>query len=317
MNRIFLPALLLSLTLVSGCSDTKNDGPLIPLQQRYLLSSPDSVPEGVAFDPVERVFYATSLQGGSITRVDADGTETVFRPADNRARLVGTKVDADNRRLWVCAQGVDGLDNRVWVYDLASAAMVLEFFLGALSTEGSCNDLVLDETGIAFVTDPANPYIYRLDPISGDGTILATNPLFNDVIGQGLGLNGISLTADGSALIVAHFWNGQLLRVDLPNADNITALVLSGNALLPPDGLAELNGDIYAVSNAVVSRIQLNGDATAGEVTVVPQISGLSTATVAEGALYVIKSEVSNFVIGGTLDTPFEIFQVDLDAFNQ
>ena len=76
---------------VSACSDSSDDsGPArpAPLQDRYVLGSEDSVPEGVAFDPVERAFYATSLQGGSITRVSADGEEAVFRAADNRAQLV-------------------------------------------------------------------------------------------------------------------------------------------------------------------------------------------------------------------------------------
>jgi hypothetical protein len=42
-----------------------------PLLESYALSSPDSVPEGVAFDPVERSFYATSLQGGGVVRIDS------------------------------------------------------------------------------------------------------------------------------------------------------------------------------------------------------------------------------------------------------
>jgi hypothetical protein len=47
------------------------------------------------------------------------------------------------------------------------------------------------------------------------------------------------------------------------------------------------------------------------------QVSGLSTATVAEGQLYVIKSDVTNFVLNRPLDLPFEIFRVDLAEFDQ
>ncbi|MFT6275444.1 MAG: hypothetical protein ACJAZ0_001540 [Halioglobus sp.] len=36
------------------------------------------------------------------------------------ARIVGAKVDAAARRLWVCASPVDDIDNRVWVFDLDS-----------------------------------------------------------------------------------------------------------------------------------------------------------------------------------------------------
>ena len=45
--------------------------------------------------------------------------------------------------------------------------------------------------------------------------------------------------------------------------------------------------------------------------------SGLSTATVAESRLYVIKSDVLHFFLNQTLDTPFEIFRVDINAFDQ
>ncbi|MFT4615138.1 MAG: sugar lactone lactonase YvrE, partial [Bacteroidia bacterium] len=208
-----------------------------------------------------------------------------------------------------------GIDDRIWVFDLDTAEMVLEFLLGALSTNGSCNDLVLDEDGIAYVTDPANPFLYRLDPSSGEGSVLVTDPLFADVTGLSLGLNGIAVAPDGSALIVAKFAPATLFRVSLPNADTISTITLSGDPLPAPDGLVELDGDIYTVSNDGVSRVRLNAAATAGEVITTPQISGLSTATVADDAVYVIKSEVTNFVLLLPLMTPFEIFSVDLEAF--
>jgi sugar lactone lactonase YvrE len=305
--------------LASACSDSNdsNDSTITatPLLDRYELSSTDSVPEGIAFDPQERAFYTTSLQGGGIVRIDAEGRESIFRAADQQARLVGAKVDAGARRLWVCAQLLEPGDNRVWVFDLESGQLELEFLLGALTTNGSCNDLVLDSAGVAYVTDPGNPYLYRLDPASGLGAILATDPQFADVTGAGLGLNGIALTPDESALIVGKFVPASLLRVSLPNADSIEPIALSGDTLPAPDGLAVLNGDLYAVSGASVSRVRPNADFSAGEVVTVPQISGLSTATVAESGLFVIKSDVLNFVLDQPLQTPFEIFRVDLSAF--
>lgn len=317
--KTLLIACILAATV--ACSDSNNSNvpetTAAPLSERYELSSPDSVPEGVAFDPLERAFYATSLQGGGITRIDADGRESVFHPADDRAQVGGTKVDAERRRLWACAQSVDGGDSRVWVFDLATAELTLEFFLGAINVNGSCNDLVLDSSGVAYVTDPANPYLYRLDPATGVGSILATDPRFVDVTGANLGLNGIAISPDESALIVAKFVPASLFRVTLPDADSIVPIALSGDTLPNPDGLAVLEGDLYSVSNNAVSRVRLNQDFSAGEVVNVAQQSGLSTATVAESELFVIKSDVVNFVIMSPLDTPFEIFRVDIDAFGQ
>ncbi|MCB1689944.1 MAG: SMP-30/gluconolactonase/LRE family protein [Halioglobus sp.] len=308
-----------AMAVTAACSDTSNSNetaaPLVPLSERYTLSSPDSIPEGVAFDPKERMFYATSLQGGGIVRIDAEGRESVFHPADNRALVGGTKVDAERRLLWACAQQVDGGDSRVWLFDLNTAELTMEFFLGAIFANGACNDLVLDSAGIAYVTDPANPNIYRLDAATGTGAIFATDPRFTDITGLSLGLNGIDITADGSALIVAKFALPTLFRVSLPDGDTIATVALSGDTLPSPDGLAMLAGDLYAVSGSSVSRVRPNEDFSAGQVVNVPQISGLSTATVAESGLYVIKSEVVNFVLMLPLEIPFEIFRVDLDAF--
>jgi len=307
--------------LATACSDSDSNSPLTPeapLLQSYTLSSNDSVPEGVAYDSRDRAFYATSLQGASIVRLDAAGQESIFRAADNRASLVGTKVDSTRRRLWVCAQEVDGVDNRVWVFDLESAQLDMEFELGALSTGGSCNDLALSSDGAAYVTDPANPYLYRLDPETGTGEILATDPQFNNIVsGADLGLNGIALTPDETALIVGKFAPASLFRVSLPDADSIELMTLSGDTLPPPDGLMFFEDDLYTVSNNSVSRVRMNESFSAGEVVTVAQKSGLSTATVAESNLYVIKSEVFNFVIGAPLNLPFEIFQVDTATFDQ
>lgn len=318
MNKLYAVLTAATVTLICACSDSSDSRPApTPLLDRYVLSSEDSVPEGVAFDPVERMFYATSLQGGSIVRLTADGQESVFRAADGRALLGGAAIDSGERRLWVCAQQVDGLDNRVWVFDLASGDMKMEFLLGALSTGGSCNDLVLDENGIAYVTDPANPFIYRLDPQSGTGDILATDPLFQDITGISLGLNGIEITPDGSALIVAKFAPASLLRVSLPAADDIQLISLTGDELPSPDGLAFLAGNLYSVSNSSVNRMQFDTGFTAATVDNAEQISGLSTAATVDQDLYVIKSDVTNFATGQPLDTPFEIFRVDLSTFDQ
>ena len=316
--RTHLLPLACMVMFTAACSDSSDSNPFsaVPLAERYELSSPDSVPEGIAFDPVERMFYTTSLQGGGITRIDVAGSESVFHPADNRAQVGGAMVDAERRLLWACAQQVDGDDNRVWVFDLTTAELTMEFFLGAISPNGSCNDLVVDNAGIAYVTDPSNPNIYRLDASTGSGAIFATDPRFADSTGFNLGLNGIAISPDGEALIVAKFAPATLFRVSLPSAGSIETVILSGDTLPSPDGLAVLAGDLYSVSDNNVSRVRPNADFTAAEVVNVPQIGGLSTATVAESQLYVIKSEVVNFVLMLPLQLPFEFFRVDTDAIS-
>ncbi len=308
-------ALLLSLAALLSACDGDNDNRR-PLLDRYELSSTDSVPEGVAFDPKERAFYASSLVGGSIVRIDARGRETFFRAPDYRATIGGIKIDAAARRLWACASSVDDIDARVWVFDLRNGEMILEYFLGALFANASCNDLALDPGGMAYVTDPQNTALYKLDPVTGEGEVFANDPLLADMLNVGLGQNGIVVNAAGDALIVAKFVPAGLVRISLPDGDSISAIALSGDPFPTPDGLVELDGDIYSVSDATVTRTRLNADSTAGEVVIAAQPeSGLSTATVADDQVYVIKSEVTNFVVQQPLNLPFAIFRVDLDAF--
>lgn len=64
------------------------------------------------------------------------------------ARIVGAKVGAAARRLWVCASRVDNIDNRVWLLDLDSGEQMMEFSLAASASNGACNDFALDATGI-------------------------------------------------------------------------------------------------------------------------------------------------------------------------
>ena len=108
----------------------------VPLADEYPLSSQDSMPEGVTFDPVDRAFYAGSLNGSTITRVDADGTESVFFALAGEVSFSGMKVDARNRRLWVCASfrdpaiplGEEGsLYTEMWIFDLESGNKIHEF----------------------------------------------------------------------------------------------------------------------------------------------------------------------------------------------
>ena len=89
--------ILFTLTIAAtNLSCKKNE---LPLADEYILSSKDSFPEGVTFDPVDRAFYVGSLLGSTITRIDADGTESIFLDLDNEVSFTGMKVDADNRRL--------------------------------------------------------------------------------------------------------------------------------------------------------------------------------------------------------------------------
>jgi sugar lactone lactonase YvrE len=160
----------------------------------YLLNSPMSLPEGVAFDSRTRRFFATALFGGQITQIDAaTGEEQVFFTSEEPLQFSGAKVDEANRRLWVCASDIRGPRGGLHLFDVDSGALLQHFPLAA---RGICNDVCLDADGVAYVTDSFQPVIYRVDARDGSAREFIRDAQMAAPMGQ-FGLNGIVVTPDG------------------------------------------------------------------------------------------------------------------------
>jgi sugar lactone lactonase YvrE len=290
-----------------GGAGGSSSQPTQPLLDEYVLSSDDSVPEGVTFDPVERAFYVGSLAGRGLTKIEADGSESSFGPSDI-GTTVGLKVDAANRRLWACG------GNRLLALALEDGELLATFPLDAASPGAGCNDVTVDSSGRAYATDSNQPNIYSVAIEDAAATIFATDPLFEATF---LGLNGIEVTEDGEVLFAVMFAAGRLLRISMSDPSEVSEVELSGGAFGGPDGLVVLDGAVYAVSNSDVKKVTFaDGDLRAGTVTSAPYPEGgLSTGTAAEGSLYAVKSETVAFITGGDLNLPFKIVRFAPEAF--
>lgn len=293
-----------------GSAGAGGNGPNVPpepLRAEYLLSSEDSIPEGVTFDPVERAFYVGSFNGGSITRILADGTEEVIRTADGGS-LTGMKVDEERRRLWVCASP------ELWVFDLDDDTRSHVFPLSAAAEGAGCNDVTVDGEGRAYATDSTRPNIYTASVDTTDASVFAADPSFEATV---LGLNGIEVSEDGSMLFVVKFLEGKLFTVSLTTPTDITEVALSGDDFSMPDGVVVLEGHVYAISDSNLKRVAFDASGYAsGTVTTVPYPEGgLSTGTAAEGRLYAVRSETTAFVLNQPIDLPFKIVEFSLGSF--
>jgi len=294
-------------------ADTTGGGPA--LLDDYPLDGDMMFPEGVAFDPTQRGFFVGSLTDAGITRVDADGTQSVFvASSPTMLGSAGMKVDDVARRLWVCGSN-DQEQSQVYVYDLDDASLLETFELGLLVDTASCNDLALDGSGVAYVTDPPSSAIHRL-AAGGDASVWATDPEFDPEF-MDLGLNGIAVTPDGTAVIVTKFIAKRLLRVAMDDPTQIVEIELGGedfgggSLIAGPDGIVFAGDVLFVVFDDVVAQVVLNVEWTAGDVSILtPPYAGLSTATVAEGEVYVVKSEVTAFALGSAPDLPFRIARV-------
>jgi hypothetical protein len=84
--------------------------PLVRSQTAFTIPEPDLIPEGIAYDPKRRVFYLGSIHKSKIVSIDAAGRQNDFTTSgqDGLQEVLGMKVDARRRLLWVCSNAQNG-----------------------------------------------------------------------------------------------------------------------------------------------------------------------------------------------------------------
>lgn len=312
-------AALAMLALLPACD--------VPLQEVYPLQSTTSLPEGVAYDGTTHTFFATAINGGQITRITPLGQEIVFHSdADPNRSFGGAHVDEDRRRLWVCI--VDVKTNpfptsQVWAFNIETKKRTHAISLPPVSF---CNDLVTDDAGKVYVTDSANPNIYRINPATQSYSVFLTSPTFNPVQPGAPALNGIDLSPDGDHLLTVTTFPAALYSVPIAAPNSFVAVQTSGDAFaMPgdprfpgPDGVEFVDDQLYVAYDGGVQQLTFsNADFTAASVattTAVP--TGLTSLTVAEGQLFAIDSEVFRVLYTNQPpELPFSILHVDTGVF--
>src|SRR6185369_15016956 len=86
-----------------------NDERTHPSRIAFTLAETDLFPEGIAYDPVDRAFFLSSLHKRKIVRVrlranrDPMVEDFTVQAQDGLYSTLGMKVDAARRILWVCS----------------------------------------------------------------------------------------------------------------------------------------------------------------------------------------------------------------------
>lgn len=191
----------------------KENPPVVRSTTALLIGERDLFPEGIAYDPVGKTFYVSSISKQKILAVGLDGSANDFKVSgqDGLGETLGMKVDAKRRILWVVsdsfAKGVQDKAERqgVFQYDLITGALRFKHLLPP-GSGGFLNDVALTSTGEAFATNTGTGEVFRASP-DHDGLEPFLPP--NSVI-QG---NGIAVSPDDKLLFVAG-WVG-VARVDI------------------------------------------------------------------------------------------------------
>jgi sugar lactone lactonase YvrE len=233
----------------------------------FRLTEKGLLTESVAYDPQEKAFYVSSVHKRKIVKIAANATITEFsQPSDKLWSVLGMKVDAKRRKLWVCTTAFPQMQDfdstlkgraAVSVYDLTIQKIVHRYYAPNDGQSHAFGDLALNpKTGTVLVSDSDSPTIFMVNEksdtlqtwLKGDAATLPS-------------LQGLDFTDDGKTLFVADYSNG-IFRVDLAkktlyNLPAPDSCVVSGT-----DGLYYFKGNLLGIQNGTnpqrVVRFRLN-----------------------------------------------------------
>lgn len=285
----------------------------------FTLPNKRLLAENVAYDLVTASFFVGSTHFGNVSRRRADGSISEFIPTgrDGMWMVIGMKVDAQRRLLWVNSSAgsnfvgfkpADAGHAALFSYDLASGKLTKKL---VPSDSGSdfFNDLVVLRDGSVFVTDMAAGAIYRCAPGA-----MQIERWVN--LARASSPNGIAIDGDERYLYVAV--EGGINRIEI--ASSAVESVTSDWRVdaRDIDGLYWYDGSLVAIQGGRLNRVQrfrLSNDG----VSIVgadvleanhPMFMNPTTGVIVGRALFLVaNSQFDSFLPDGTLFPDDRLFE--------
>jgi sugar lactone lactonase YvrE len=157
----------------------KQKQPIVKSKTAYVIPEKDLIPEGIAYDPVEKTFYLGSLEKFKVIKIDKDGKISDFTQSrqDGLVSTLGMAVDAKRRVLWVCTGfgypkaglpkelfGTSG----IYKYHLKTGKLIKKYML-PIKEKHFLNDVAVTPGGRVYISNSHVPAVYTIDP--GNDTI--------------------------------------------------------------------------------------------------------------------------------------------------
>ena len=234
--------------------------------EAFKLYERDLVPEGMCYDPVEKVFYFGSAYKGKIIKVDMNGNPTDFctERQDGLRTVLGMKVDPERRFLWINTAvgspppkdvnpeeaGWSGL----FKYDLNTGNLIKKYTLHRKGETHMFNDVAFSPQGDVYVTDSNDGSIYTVSHQTDSLTLFIKSDAFRYP-------NGIALSQDGKIIYLAN--SGTEIFVIDSRTKTITPLNHPGTfTTYGIDGLYLHENNLIAVQNNLERITRFDLDAT-------------------------------------------------------
>lgn len=230
----------------------------------FTLEEKDLIPEGMAYDPVEKSFFVSSIYKSKIVKIDRNGKITDFtsEKQDGLRPVTGIKVDAERRILWACSE-VSSPNSRnynpgelgwsgIFKYDLKSGKLLRKYPVFEKDTPHLFNDLVITRAGDAYITDSSTGSIYTISHEKDEIALFLQSEDF-------LYPNGIALTPDEKGLYLAEGLHG-LILIDIATGKYKPLSLPKGIISIGIDGMCFYKNSLVAVQNGLgrISRFYLN-----------------------------------------------------------
>jgi len=303
-----------------------------------IINNAGLYPEGISFDSQEEIFYVSSVAKGEVWKVNQKGESELFVRNKKFPSVIGLRVDEDRNRLIICVAdpgvGVNSTASSkgrlagVGIYDIKSGKELSYIILPASGSVGRhfANDVTYDKQGNIYVTDSFSPIIYKIGD-DGEVEVFASDPKWNAAEGK-FGLNGIVYHPDGF-LIVSHYDNGKLYKVDISKPSMVREIALNNPTdkwkISGLDGLLLLNNTILTAVNVdpsgrknanVVYRLSSNDSWNSFDINGVMPTSNTypTTLTKNRDSVFVLHSKLLELFTGK--EPPSKTFEIEKVIFS-
>ena len=224
------------------------------------LPEPAFLAEGVAYDAARRALYISSIHERKIVRVTDGAAITLADSSSGLWSVLGIAYSKRANSIWavttvmreMAGYSAGAAGSALVEIDAASGAVRRRLI--APGDHHSFNDLTLDdETGVVYVADPGTSSILEWSEQKGWRALVPPGHIFNP--------SGLAVMPKTDWLYVADYSVG-LVRVSRTTGRVERLSEARGISTYGTDGLAQYNGDLVIIQNAVqphrVARLKLD-----------------------------------------------------------
>jgi hypothetical protein len=231
--------------------------PISTSEVAFTIKKRDLHPESIAYDPMKKTFYLSSVHKRKIVYIDRDGSVKDFTtPAqDGLDAVLGIRIDAQNRVLWAASSAfpqMTGYNEKqdkgrtaVFKYHLDTKKLIKKYVLHEEPDQNhGFDDVVIHPNGDVYISDTRQ--IYRIPVKSSQ---LESFLQYNEF----LSMQGLDFCDNGKKMLAADWVKG-LYLIDIDQKKVLTKVGHPENiSLIGIDGLYYLkdSNSLIAIQNGI------------------------------------------------------------------